>query len=129
MFYICLYCGDTWGGKRDAICPSCLKDTLIEVDENIALIVLALNKKGYKTWNSCAGHLYDSSGYIMFDSKHDLPEVKYPPIRIDNDGARTAIRWVSHATDINSIDADLQMIRCALAEYVAHLPDAKGHYT
>lgn len=54
------------------VCPNsrCYgSSTLIEVDEAIGPIICELNRKGYTTEFSCAGHIYEHAmtPYVMFD--------------------------------------------------------------
>lgn len=55
------------------VCPRCNNNTIIECDENLIGVVYRLNRLGYKTRFSCAGHpenWYESM-YIAFDNYHD----------------------------------------------------------
>ncbi|MFA5745650.1 MAG: hypothetical protein WC932_02195 [archaeon] len=47
----------------------------VPIDPEIKSLVLELNKKGYKTEQSCAGHGY--RGYISFLSKNRTPPYRY----------------------------------------------------
>lgn len=56
-------------------CPKCNKE-LTDIDEEILGIIFSLNKLGYKTTYSCAGHYYENfeGAYIAFDKRY--PEIR-----------------------------------------------------
>lgn len=66
-------------------CPHahCLNE-LVEIDDGIAAIVVALNKKGYITKNSCSGHIYESSPYLSIGMCDDLPIAREIEKRVPN---------------------------------------------
>lgn len=82
---ICTNCGfvltpaleKVWNNNPELsnICPSikCGLSTLIDVDEAIAPIICELNRKGYKTEFSCAGHIYEYAvmPYVSFDHENN----------------------------------------------------------
>ena len=47
-------------------------DDYFEVDENIALIISLLNKKGYKTTFSCSGHAFANINEFRAENKEDF---------------------------------------------------------
>jgi hypothetical protein len=47
----------------------------VPIDSEIKPLVVELNKKGYKTEQSCAGHGY--RGYVSFLPKNHTPPYKY----------------------------------------------------
>ena len=47
----------------------------VKIDPEVKSLVLELNKKGYKTEGSCAGHGY--RGYISFLPKNRSPPYQY----------------------------------------------------
>ena len=61
------------GINSNLFCPirGCI-GLLVEIDENIIETILILNKKGYRTLESCSGHLkgLGSSVYILFDDRY-----------------------------------------------------------
>ena len=48
------------------------KEDYFEVDENIALIISMLNKKGYRTTFCCSGHPFANINEFRADSKEDF---------------------------------------------------------
>ena len=56
-------------GSSD-ICEICGKETVIDIDSEIAHYIYRLNKMGYKTAYSCAGHAISnySEAYILFSN-------------------------------------------------------------
>ena len=56
-----------------SLCKNLHNDSIIDIDENIAWDIFQLNKAGYKTRFSCAGHPYDkyASFYVSFDKDYD----------------------------------------------------------
>lgn len=84
---LCLKCG-TVGNLSDeygiiplgeytsgdvSLCKDSHIDSIIDIDENIAWDIFNLNKAGYKTRFSCAGHPYNkyTSFYVSFDKDYD----------------------------------------------------------
>lgn len=53
-------------------CEAGKEDDYFEVDENIALIISMLNKKGYKTTFCCSGHAFASINEFRADNKDDF---------------------------------------------------------
>ena len=95
---LCLNCGcvghaDDKGEMKELspslYCPNCQSDKdVIDVDEEIAWYIYKLNKAGFKTKFSCAGHPWEKYclGYIVF--QEDYPEIKeyfdkYQPKHLD----------------------------------------------
>ncbi len=67
-----------------SLCKDSHIDSIIDIDENIAWDIFQLNKAGYKTRFSCAGHPYDkyASFYVSFDKDYgDIQKYfnKYKP--------------------------------------------------
>lgn len=56
-----------------SLCKGSHIDSIIDIDENIAWDIFNLNKAGYKTRFSCAGHPYNkyTSFYVSFDKDYD----------------------------------------------------------
>ena len=56
-------------GSSD-ICEICGRETVIDIDSEIAHYIYRLNKMGYKTAYSCAGHAISnySEAYILFSN-------------------------------------------------------------
>lgn len=56
-----------------SLCKNSHIDSIIDIDENIAWDIFNLNKAGYKTRFSCAGHPYNkyTSFYVSFDKDYD----------------------------------------------------------
>ena len=50
-------------------CEEGKDDEYFEVDENIALVISLLNKKGYKTTFCCSGHAFDDMTELYADDK------------------------------------------------------------
>ena len=84
---------NTWEAYHDEFDYRYNQENCFEVDENLVLCILELNKKGYKTKHCCSGHMFDristrfngnkkmrswnNECYISFDDKVDfktLPE-------------------------------------------------------
>lgn len=87
---VCLKCGTLFdaealkpraGYKDSKLCP--VKDcggTVNEVDEAIIPALRVLNKKGYKTEFSCAGHFHEECPNTYIKFKEDYSEfIKLPP--------------------------------------------------
>lgn len=53
-------------------CEEGKKKDYFEIDENIALVISMLNKKGYKTTFSCSGHAFASINEFRGNSKEDF---------------------------------------------------------
>lgn len=73
--FICNECGRIVieRSRKDQIqCPDC-RNTMKLLDDEIAPLVIALNRKGYLTQSSCAGHVgvvgYDESAKLSFPSE------------------------------------------------------------
>jgi hypothetical protein len=122
-FLTCLSCYSVYGGKERP-CPNCGAG-LVEIDENIAPIIVKLNEKGYETWACCAGHLYEPAGYIAFCEKYDLPDVYLAGFRLDEFDGNSCIRWSWRGDEADSFES-LRKIHVAMAqlnEYVDKLPE------
>lgn len=53
-------------------CEAGREDDYFEVDENIALVVSLLNKKGYRTTFCCSGHAFANINEFRADNKKDF---------------------------------------------------------
>ena len=58
--------------------PDEWKDDYFECDELIAPVIRALNLRGYKTSNCCAGHAYPSLGCAEFLPQNNKKPIKSP---------------------------------------------------
>jgi len=66
-------------------CEEGKENEYFEVDENIALVISMLNKKGYKTTFCCSGHAFDNMTEFYADDKEafgcllfsDLQDIRY----------------------------------------------------
>lgn len=76
-----LYQNDLIATKDDGIqyCPICIGsyNTLVELDEWLAEIIVKLNQLGYTTYSCCQGHKIDerngcNNSYIMFLYDYDI---------------------------------------------------------
>ena len=113
---LCLNCGcvghaDDNGEIKELspslYCPKCQSDKdVIEVDEEIAWYIYKLNKAGFKTKFSCAGHPWEKYcfGYIMFQENY--PEIKeyfdkYQPKYLDLEVTITGHFKIDPMTTVN----------------------------
>lgn len=83
---VCLHCGikgiPVGYSNNIPYCKICGNES-IELDDNIANLIMIINSKGYKTIHSCEGHFYSNgknsylnSGYLTFeDPSKDIEEV------------------------------------------------------
>lgn len=53
-------------------CEDGKEDDYFEVDENIALVISMLNKKGYETTFCCSGHAFANINEFRADNRDDL---------------------------------------------------------
>ena len=53
-------------------CEEGKEDDYFEVDENIALVISMLNKKGYKTTFCCSGHAFANINEFRAEKKEDF---------------------------------------------------------
>lgn len=118
---------------RDEKCSECGTE-LQEIDELLVPIITKLNKKGYKTWTCCSGHIYNASGFILFNESYDFPEINIDGIYLDEKGWYyedpeihfLGIRW--HGLDTTDFDESIvleNIFRCIveLNKYVDNLPN------
>lgn len=121
------------------VCPSirCFgSSTLIDVDENIAPMICELNRKGYATEYSCAGHFYEygMTPYVMFDRINN-GEMVYPSFEdlnwyFDIDAHNTwGSNTIRYAPCFDTSDIRIARIEQAYAmeglqSWVASLPEA-----
>lgn len=69
-------------------CEEGKEDEYFEVDENIALVISMLNKKGYKTTFCCSGHAFPGISEFYADSKEAFECIIFSDlqgIRYEND--------------------------------------------
>lgn len=80
-------------------CEDGREDDYFEVDENIALVISMLNKKGYRTTFCCSGHAFANINEFRADNKEDfdcliffdLQDIRYENGRykaLDKDNAK-----------------------------------------
>lgn len=80
-------------------CEDGREDDYFEVDENIALVISMLNKKGYRTTFCCSGHAFANINEFRADNKEDfdcliffdLQDIRYKNGRykaLDKDNAK-----------------------------------------
>ncbi len=71
--YTCIKCGTNFNRDRKIgiknLCPinNC-SGKIVEIDDSLSLTIHLLNKKGYATLESCAGHTWGGNTYITFNS-------------------------------------------------------------
>ena len=80
---VCLTCNTFLADWYDSnVCPNrdCMnEDSIIEVDEAIAPLILRLNDNGYKTLYSCAGHVYNkplADPYVYMEISNEDPRLE-----------------------------------------------------
>lgn len=75
---------------------------LVEIDDNFALSISTLNKKGYFTTYCCAGHLHHPHTYIAFRNGVILPNLpKEFSYDRDNHPNINWVRWEEDGTLCN----------------------------
>jgi hypothetical protein len=78
--YTCIKCGTNFSRDRkfvkNSLCPiSNCSGKIAEIDDNLALTIHLLNKKGYVTQESCSGHTWGGDTYITFNSNVRISDI------------------------------------------------------
>lgn len=122
---LCMNCGNVHGLlyiKDKISCRKCNRFNFTEIDENIIPIVWLLNQKGYETWACCSGHIYDTTGYIIFERHYELPELpsgfKFDTFNYDKDSIRWSSKNDNSMESLNIINGYMN----SLYDYAQKLP-------
>ena len=107
--YTCIKCGTNFSRDRksgnNSLCPinNC-SGKIEEIDDNLSLTIHLLNKKGYGTLESCAGHTWGGNTYITFNSNIRISGIpKQFKSKFDPSGRLIISKSISASSEIERL--------------------------
>ena len=127
--YSCIKCGTNFNRNRkfgiNNLCPinNC-SGTIEEIDDNLTPTIHLLNKKGYKTLESCAGHTWGGNTYITFNSNILISGIpKQFKSKFDPSGRLIISRAISECSAIERLKS-INNAALGLLEWATIVPPA-----
>ena len=127
--YSCIKCGTNFNRDRksgnNSLCPinNC-SGKIEEIDDTLSLTIHLLNKKGYRTLESCAGHTWGGNTYIIFNSNIRISGIpKEFKSKFDPSGRLIISKNISASSEIELLKS-LNNAALGLLEWATIVPQA-----